>query len=212
MKVEKIITGIYEENCYLLINDDKTCLIIDPGAQPDKIMNKITHLSLEPKAIILTHGHFDHTGAANTLADKYGLCTYFHELDEYLVTKLYGDLVSVHVPEVLKHYKKESIKNYQTFTDTLAIEGFDLNIHHLPGHTQGSVCFEITEENILFTGDFLFKGTIGRTDFSYSNPNDMLASVRYAKSFHPSLVVYSGHGDITTIAEELKTNEFFLKY
>lgn len=212
MKVTKIITGIYEENCYLLINEQEECLIIDPGAQADKIINKITHLAVLPKAIILTHGHFDHTGAANLLAEKYDICTYYHQLDEYLINTLYGDLVSVHVPEVLKAYKKEGIRNYQTFNDELNIEGFDLSIHHLPGHTQGSVCYEVVNANILFTGDFLFKGTIGRTDFSYSNPNDMLSSVKYAKSFNPDFVVYAGHGEVTTIAEELKTNEFFLKY
>lgn len=212
MRVETIITGSYEQNCFLLINEQAECLIIDPGTNANKISSKIAELGVKPKAILLTHGHFDHIAAVNQLASEFNLITYFHEDDLDLTINLKGDIGLVTDPRLLKEYGSDVILSYKTFYSELNIEGFKLDIFHVPGHTPGSVCYAAMKDNIVFTGDFLFKGTIGRTDLKYSNPHDMLSSVKFAKTFPKTWTIYPGHGPITTMEQELNTNEFFLRY
>lgn len=171
LKVERIINGILEENCYI-IHNNKTCLIVDPGSESNKIINFINKSNLKVEGILITHYHFDHIGALEELI------TYFGELEvfDYL-----------------------SDANVSTST-------YNFKIILTKGHTMDSCSFYFEKDNILFSGDFLFKGTIG--NYEEKNSDEMLKSLKNIKTFNKDIIVYPGHGDNTTILNEINNNPF----
>lgn len=172
MKVENLIVGPLATNCYLLIigND---LLIIDPGADKDKIIKAIGNKNC--LGILLTHRHFDHIGALNDIKDFYNISVY----DK-------GNL-------------KE--KAYQ-------IGPFNFKVIFTPGHTDDSISFYFNEECLLFSGDFIFKGSIGRTDLGGSM-TVMKDSINKIKKYNHDVIIKPGHGDDTCLGDEISNNPFF---
>lgn len=201
MFFKKIIVGDLEENCYL-IADDKTrnCIIIDPGAEDERIKKIIAENKLSPRFIINTHGHADHIGAD----DKFGLPVYIHRLDAQCLTDPGKNLsyftgepfaLSVSQVKVLEH------------GDKIELDSLSLKVIHTPGHTPGGISLKL--DKVVFTGDTLFFGGIGRTDFPGSSEQQLLVSIRdRLLSLNDETVIHPGHGPSSTIGNEKRRNPF----
>lgn len=202
MKIEKKQLGVYGANCYI-VSKNKETLIVDPGGDADEIIEYIENKDLNPIAIILTHGHGDHIGGVEELKEKYGIKVYVNDKDEELLLDGEKNL-SKYMP-----LKKEVVlESYTTFKsdEILNIGDFKIEAIGTPGHTRGSTCFLI--EDKLFTGDTLFKGTVGRTDL-YSGGNDLIDSIKEKiLKLNESIKIYPGHGAESTILEEKNSNSF----
>ncbi len=202
MILEKIIVGGMEVNCYL-VGSDKTreAAIIDPGDNYPSIKRAIDKLKLTPKFIINTHGHADHIGAD----DKFNLPIYIHKLDrECLVnpdknlSAMLGLALSV----------KSAIKVLED-NDILSLEDLKLEIIHTPGHTPGSICIKV--DGVVFTGDTLFLGGVGRTDLPGASEESLFKSIRdKLLVLDNETVIYPGHGPDSTIGREKERNPFLV--
>lgn len=187
MKIEKIVVGLLEENCYLIIKNDK-CIIVDPGDEKEKIISRIEKLKLNVLGILITHAHFDHVGALNDILNIYNVPVYYHNINNEID---YNKLIDI---------KEESY----------IIDKFKFKVIFTPGHRNDSVTYYFYDENIMFTGDFLFKGTIGRTDLEYAGMSDMKRSLDKIKEYDDKVIIYPGHGDISNLKYEKENNMFFI--
>ena len=186
MVVKKIVVGNLEENCYLIIKD-KSCIIVDPCDEFHKIDEIIKKLSLNMVAVLITHAHFDHIGALEELIKKYNVPVYYNNVNNEII---YDNLVNV------------TEKEYN-------IKDFSFKVIYTSGHRNDLVSYYFYEEGIMFTGDFIFKGTIGRTDLEYGNMIDMLKSIKKIKEYPDNILIYPGHGDETLLKYEKENNYYF---
>jgi hydroxyacylglutathione hydrolase len=206
MKWKKLTVGPVQENTYIVYNNKKDAIIIDPGSEGKKIIQNIESLQLKPLAILLTHAHFDHIGAVDEVRENYGLPLYIHkkEQDWLKDTKKNGSAYFG------KSIKAKPASHIITDKDSiLTIGTFSFDVFTTPGHSPGSISFYSKEANAVFSGDALFAGSIGRTDL-YGGDQEVLL-----KSIHEKLlqlpeetVVLSGHGPETTIGMEMDSNPF----
>ena len=197
MRVDTLPIGKYEENIYVL-HEDRHVLIIDPGMYAKRIAEKIEK-DETVDAIILTHGHDDHTGAVDDLVDLYHCDVYIHPADKLLAT-MHGSAFNGGSETPIYSPVKDLVEGE---TD---IGTFHLEIYSTPGHTAGSIM--IRYKNILFTGDTLFAGTVGRTDLFSGDETMMMHSLGKIRSMRADLTVYPGHGPSTTIAQERLVNPY----
>lgn len=200
MKIVTFPLGELQANCYFLIQD-KECVIIDAGDSADFILEEISRNNLKVKALIATHGHFDHVMAVGELKMSLNVPFYISSKDRFLLDRVEESAKYFlgHTPVVIP------ISDTIDFTEVLRIKNFELKIIPSPGHTPGSVCIYSKEEGVLFTGDTLFKDGIGRYDFSYSNKKELQISINQLIEVLPEeTLVYPGHGDPTTLCEEAK--------
>ncbi|MGL4850156.1 MAG: MBL fold metallo-hydrolase [Clostridium sp.] len=198
MQIEKIITGLYEENTYLLIDENtKFCAIVDPGDEEERIIEKIENLQINPKFIILTHAHFDHVGAVEALMKKYNIPFYMHKNEEEYVEKdstVFGNL--------------KKADKFVNEGDEIALGNTVIKVIHTPGHTKGGVCY--LADNKLISGDTLFNGSVGRADFPGGNMSELLSGINEKLfTLDSNIEVYPGHGPKTTIGYEKNNNPFF---
>lgn len=198
MKITTYSLGQLQANCYFLIQDNK-CLIIDPADSADFILEKLQRERLELVAMLATHGHFDHIMAAGEIQLSCDAPLYIHEKDLFLVKRL-NETANYFLgfdPHALPP------KNIQFLSDgNLLLKTYNLQLITTPGHTPGSCCFYIKDDNVLFTGDTLFKQGIGRYDFSYSDKKLLDQSLNELFKLPEETIVYSGHGEETTLGEE----------
>lgn len=199
LKVETLIVGQMAANCYLLYDSKtKEAMIIDPGDDAEYIQNKVADLGLTPKAIIATHGHFDHIMALEELRLIYKIPFFLSQKDETLLkraTKSY---------EYFLKQKRELPINkpdgYLKEKDKISLGGSEIIILETPGHTPGSISILCPKERLLFTGDTLFAdGFIGRTDFKYSSEEKLKKSLERIKSLGENIICYAGHGESFSI-------------
>lgn len=191
MTIHSLPLGMLQTNCYILANGDR-CLVIDPGDEPEKVLSFLERQGLTLEAILLTHGHFDHVGAVKTLAAETDCRVFLCEKDLALpgamtkgplfYTDTYGD------------------------GDQLTLADMTFTVLHTPGHTPGSVCLRFGDT--MFSGDTLFCGSIGRTDFPGSSWADMNASLLRLKELEDTLTVCPGHGEATTMGAEKRYNPY----
>jgi hydroxyacylglutathione hydrolase len=200
MEIIKMPVGVMMANCYLLISKEKGVAIIDPGAEPQRIMKKIEELSLTPKMILLTHGHFDHVGGMYELRRNYQIPVYLHEGDADMLTSPEKNLSQMfYAPfEVVED------ANLLHDGDRVQLDELEIQLIHTPGHSKGSSSYLVGEH--LFTGDTLFKGSMGRYDFYGSDYYQLKDSLRKLADLKGDYIVYPGHNDTTTLEEERKTN------
>jgi glyoxylase-like metal-dependent hydrolase (beta-lactamase superfamily II) len=204
MKHESVIVGALETNCYLVYcQDTLECAVIDPGAEPDKIFRLIGHLGLKPTALINTHGHVDHIGANRDIKDKFDIPLYLHEADlpmlkSVLLSELSFFLGAKESPPPDKLMEEG---------DEIKIGNVSLSVFHTPGHSPGSV--SLMGDGILFSGDTLFFGGVGRTDLPGGSWAELERSIR-EKIFTLSAdtLVLTGHGPTTTVGQETEFNPF----
>lgn len=202
MELKKITTISMQENIYILSADEKA-FIIDPGLGVSEVTSYLEQENLQPQFIILTHGHGDHIYGVRELREKYQIPVYCYEKEKNLIEDAQLNLsTSLGRTEVIKcdHYFSE--------TDNLTFAGEKIKIIPTPGHTVGSIC--ILVGNDLFTGDTLFRMSIGRTDLPTSNDQDMRLSLKRLKELPGDIKVYPGHGENSTIQFEKDNNPFFV--
>ena len=195
MEIKMIKTGLLEENTYVLSNG-KECLVIDPGSEVNKINEYLNSKNLKTRAILLTHGHYDHFGAAKDLSLLENCKIYASLYDK----ELYEDASK---NGSSKFMKKDLVLDNITYFDEeviLEIGDFRVEVIFLPGHTPGGVGYIVG--NAIFTGDTLFKGTYGRVDLYGGNKTHMKKSLEYLFTLDNSFQVFPGHGDVTTLQEE----------
>ena len=185
--------GLYQTNCYIVNKEGSDqCVIIDPGYEPKTILDALVRWALKPEAILLTHGHFDHVGAVRELAATTG-CRVFIRPEETAL------------PPQLTAGELYFTDEYPT-EGKLQVAGMDFTILHTPGHTPGSVC--ILTEDLMFSGDTLFAGSMGRCDFPGSSIFDMRKSLRRLCLLTKDYNVLPGHGEDSTLEYEKKTNPY----
>lgn len=186
-------------NCYICMNKDtKEGFIVDPGDDELKISVNVSRLEMIPKAILLTHGHFDHIGAVNKLKERYNIPVIVGAKEEKVLTDSRMNLSSM-FGEPVKVNGDKFLEDGETFQ----VAGFDIQYILTPGHTPGSGCFYIEEEQVLFSGDTLFQASRGRTDFPGGSESDIIKSIKNKLLVLPGETeVYPGHMNITNIDSE----------
>ena len=208
MKVYPLVLGPVQTTCYIISNNQKA-VVVDPAANANQIIHYLGAKKLELEAILLTHGHFDHIGAVNELASKYQVPIYAHKKE-----KEYFENPDVNLsPMIYERLILNPNFEYRFVTDGDIIECLDKHVLplHVPGHTTGSLCYYFESEDMVFTGDTLFKQSIGRTDFIYGNHEQLVTGIRRKLLSLPgNTLVYPGHGECTTIEEEAKRNPFLV--
>ena len=203
IRIKNLVVGMVETNCYVIYNEEtKAAVIVDPGDSPKQISAKCKEWGITPEAILLTHGHFDHIMAAEALREDWDLKIYSSAKEVEVLADGNKNLM-------LKWYRKQySLTPDVTLEDNQEFDliGFTWTMFATPGHTIGSCCYYIKEEEVLFSGDTLFQMSYGRVDFPTSDPMSMLASVKRLLTLPEDVMVYPGHNGPTTIAHEKKHN------
>lgn len=209
MKINHLILGDYETNCYILQAnpDSRNCLIIDTGLEASDLLDFLDKKSLNPLALILTHGHADHITGAAPLREKFPKIQILIHKDD--VEMLACGKMNLSI--------LAGITEKSPAADTLLEDGQQLNIAeiklkviHTPGHTTGGICLYDENNNTLFSGDTLFAGSVGRTDLPGGNTQQLLESIKQKIFTLPEqTTVYPGHGPETNVEREKQTNPFF---
>ena len=190
MNIQKLTLGLYQTNIYILSNDTEA-VVIDPGYEPDTILDALEGKEL--KAILLTHGHFDHVGAVKELVAETGCKVYIHAADLSLPPMITaGQLYYTHT--------------YAEGDTVCPIEGAALHVLHTPGHTPGSVCLLLGDQ--MFSGDTLFEGSCGRMDLPGGDQLQMHQSLNRLVSLQADYHIHPGHGGSTTLAAEKRYNPY----
>ena len=193
MKLHTLALGAYETNCYILWADGcKECIVIDPGYEPERVMGAVKSLEKELRAILLTHGHFDHVGGVREIFSQ-------TDCDIYLCP------ADCAMPEQMTAGPLCYTNSYQD-GDILNLAGLTLRVLHTPGHTPGSVC--LLCDDSLFAGDTLFAGSCGRTDLPGGSWTELQTSLSRLKSLEAEYTVYPGHGEATTLSNEKRYNPY----
>jgi len=204
MILETVRVGPFDVNCYILAADiGYQAIIIDPGAEEDRIRRVLNKHKLKPAMVINTHGHFDHIGCD----DKFAVPVYIHQDDLLLL----GDPQLNLSRFIASSYSVESKAKALQDKDKIDLEGLQLEVIHTPGHTPGGICLWLKKpaDNILFSGDTLFFQGIGRTDFDGANEKTLIKSIKERLFVLPDETeVYPGHGPASTIGRERKNNSF----
>jgi len=206
LKFGRVVSDGYGVNCYIIYCEKtKKAAIIDPGGNADAILNFIDQNQLEPQFIILTHAHGDHIGALREVKEKKNLPVYIHPLEEPMLRDANKNMSR------WMGYPSVEIAADRLLKDNEIIELGELKLHiiHTPGHTRGGICIKV--EDALFTGDTLFAGSIGRTDFEGGSFPQIIDSIKNKLLvFDDNTKVYPGHGPESTIGMEKRLNPFLI--
>jgi len=205
MKIKVFALGLLQANCYVVsLNND--AIIIDPGHSENAVNDYILENNLNVRGVILTHAHFDHVTGADFFAKAYNVPVYVHRADSAALTDFYANLS---LPFLHKQVTVESDKVCVEDGQTVDFGDLSARFIHTPGHTIGGMCIEVG--NSIFTGDTLFAGSVGRTDFPGGSERVLLDSLKKLKELYGELdmAVYPGHGPQSDIKTEIKTNIYF---
>ena len=204
MTIVPIPNGAFVENCYLVIDEAaQQCAIVDPGEEAGLILHRLEQAAVRPVAIWLTHAHLDHVLGVSQVRAATGAPVFLHPADRVLYD---------HVPDQAAAFGLRAdplVPPDRAFAhgEGLRVGGLSFTVRHTPGHSPGSV--SLVGEGMVFGGDVLFQGSIGRTDLPGGDLETLLASIERELLVLPdSTIVYSGHGPATTIGAERRTNPF----
>ena len=204
LKIQTFPVGPMGTNCYFLINENsRKAVIVDPGANAPKILEKIKEKGLNVQYILLTHGHFDHTMALTDLREALHVPVYIHEYDNEMLSDPKKSMLSTFSSEQIIHKPAEVLLHDG---DTIPCGDESIRVMHTPGHTKGSCCF-ITPAGIL-SGDTLFDGAAGRYDFYGGNFDALLHSIGRLRDLEGDYKIYPGHGSSSYLSTERNNNPY----
>lgn len=210
VQIINFVFGNYRERCYICFDKEfREAVIVDPGASAGEELESIYGLvekeGLSIKAIALTHCHFDHIYGVKALQERYGAPVYMHSADERLLELMQRECGRFHMPLPDTTFTRCHIAS----GEKIAVRGVTLEVIESPGHTPGSICFHDSAAKIIFTGDTLFAGAIGRTDFDYGDYDRLIVGIMdRLMGLDADTAVFPGHGRSTTIGEERTHNPF----
>jgi glyoxylase-like metal-dependent hydrolase (beta-lactamase superfamily II) len=205
IRVKTIISGSLDVNCYIIYDSKNlNAAIIDPGEDGDRVILSIEKDGFNPEILINTHGHYDHISSDDKIRAKFQIPLAIHKDDAHMLSDIYknasallGISVIIKTPDMLLEDNQK-----------VNLSFVSLKVIHTPGHTKGGIC--LLFDGFLITGDTLFAGTIGRTDLDGGDCQEMKLSLSKIKNLDPSLVIYPGHGNSSTLANELRYNPHLL--
>lgn len=207
LKWRQLPLGPLQTNAYIIEDENKECVIIDPGSEGKRLVKNLEKKELRPIAILLTHAHFDHIGAVDDVREKWDCPVYIHinEQDWLMNSALNGSkyfgLEEEIVVKEADHLLNEEGK--------LTIGSFSFEVYETPGHSPGSVSYYLKEQSIVFSGDALFARSIGRTDLPGGSHKQLIQSIHEKLLVLPeNTIVAPGHGPLTTIMNEMNENPF----
>ena len=205
LKIGKIVMGSVQTNCYFLYQEDsKKIIVVDPADRGEYLFNAFKEAGLEVAAILLTHGHFDHIWGCNQLRELAGVQVFAFEDEKDLC-----ESAKLNVSEDVGRPYTATVDWYLKDGETVTIEGMEFKVIWTPGHTQGSCCYYFEKDNILISGDTLFEGSVGRSDLPTGDGKLLSRSLKERLMILPDeTLVFPGHGNSTTIADEKKYNPF----
>ena len=206
MKIGNFVLGPVGTNCYIAGNEKtKECFIVDPAACPPEFISYIKSSGFAVKAVLLTHGHFDHIMGLDALLKEFPVTVYAHEAEKELLTDAQ---LNASVSMYGQGYTFSGAE-YVSDGQELEAVGEKIRVIYTPGHTIGGCCYYITEEAVLFSGDTLFKASVGRTDLPTGSMGQLVRSIKEKLFVLPDETkVYPGHMDETSIGYEKKYNPF----
>lgn len=203
MNIKRIVVGVYAVNCYIVYNDEKKGFIVDPGGDYDDIINFINSENIELEFILLTHGHGDHIGAVKKLKENLNLEIYACEKEKNLLEDSIINLSKSIPPfKPIKLISDIWLKD----GDKINFHGIELNVIETPGHTEGSIC--ILMGNTMFTGDTLFKMSVGRSDLPTGSCDEIINSVKKLYFYDDEIRILPGHGAESLLKFEKENNPF----
>ena len=211
MNIKRLMCNPLQENCYVVSDETNECVIIDCGVfyQDEQVAlcRYIREEGLKPTHLIATHGHLDHNFGNQLIFSEYGLRVEVCGEDQFLIEDLPGQASNLFGMQIDEH--QPSVGRWLTEGDTISFGSHTFQVIQTPGHTPGSVLFYCPEEQTVFTGDTLFRMSIGRTDFEGGSWSQMEQSLRTKIAKLPkNAIVLSGHGPQSTIEDELMYNPY----
>ncbi|WP_153732947.1 MBL fold metallo-hydrolase [Sporosarcina obsidiansis] len=207
MKIHIHPLGPIQTNCYVIEDEEKNCLVFDPGDQGEALLAEIQKLSLKPWAILLTHAHFDHIGAIETIRKAFDIPVYLHiaEKDWLGNAQLNGSGKYPMFPDIVCNPADVLVDEEKS----LQVGPFVMGVRHTPGHSPGSVSYIFKNDGFAIVGDTLFRGSVGRTDLPGGHTETLLSSIHNELlSLDDEMMIYPGHGPATTPGIEKDQNPF----
>jgi hydroxyacylglutathione hydrolase len=208
MKIDCLVLGSYQTNCYVLREGEEArdCLVIDPGLGAGRLTGFLKDSELNPVGIVLTHGHVDHIAGISALRLNYPeVKLHIHKLDSHMLTEPQSNLSAM----MGGSFTTKAADFLLDENHCVEQAGLKLEVLHTPGHTPGGICLYARDQGVVFTDDTLFADSIGRTDFPGGGMGELLESIRDKLFTLPEeTVVYPGHGPTTTIGCEKMHNPF----
>ena len=211
LNIKTFVCNLLAENTYVVNDETGECVIIDCGAyyqeERNAIIQYIDENHLRPVHLLCTHGHFDHNFVIDTIYDTYGLQVEVAREDEFLIADLPGQFHAMIGGTLKRQYPP--VGRYFGEDETIRFGSHQLKVQKTPGHSPGGVVFYCEEEHVAFTGDTIFKMSIGRTDFERGSYEELMNSLQQVIAKMPEeTVLYCGHGPKTTVGEELRSNPY----
>lgn len=206
LQLKSLVLGPVSTNCYLAMNKEtRALLIVDPADAPERIVQAVTEMKATPEAILLTHGHFDHIGAAEALREQYHIPVCALEQEREVLEDAEKNLTGSWMG---RGYTLQPDRWFADGEQTV-LAGFSVEVIHTPGHTVGGACYYLPQEQVLFSGDTLFCCSVGRTDLPTGNAGALRRSIHEKLFVLPDATeVFPGHDEQTTLAYEKRYNPY----